>query len=64
MNVLEYEMVALLEKLRKEHGVPAIKAEYEAEGSRQVELMRLKDVADKAELPLVLKIGGVEAVTT
>jgi len=63
MNVLEYEMITLLKKLKEEFGVVKIKAEYENEGSRQVELMRLKDVADAAGLPLILKIGGVEAVT-
>ena len=63
MNVLEYEMIELLKKLKNEYGVLKIKAEYENEGSRQVELMRLKDVAGAAQLPLILKIGGVEAVT-
>ncbi|MFZ2655119.1 MAG: aldolase/citrate lyase family protein [Victivallales bacterium] len=63
MNVLEYEMIDLLNKLKNDYGAFEIKAEYENEGSRQVELMRLKDVADKAGLPLILKIGGVEAVT-
>ena len=63
MNVLEYEMIDLLKKLKEKYGVFEIKAEYENEGSRQVELMRLKDVASAAHLPLILKIGGVEAVT-
>lgn len=63
MNVLEYEMIELLKRLSDECGVIKIKAEYENEGSRQVELMRLKDVADAAHLPLILKIGGAEAVT-
>jgi 2-keto-3-deoxy-L-rhamnonate aldolase RhmA len=63
MNVLEYEMIDLLKKLKNEYGVFEIKAEYENEGSRQVELMRLKDVAEKVNLPIILKIGGVEAVT-
>lgn len=63
MNVLEYEMIELLKKLKNEYGVFEIKAEYENEGSRDVELMRLKDVADAVQLPLILKIGGVEAVT-
>lgn len=63
MNKLEYEMIDLLKKLKNECGVFEIKAEYENEGSRQVELMRLKDVADAANLPIILKIGGVEAVT-
>lgn len=63
MNILEYEMIELLKKLKNEYGVFEIKAEYENEGSRQVELMRLKDVADAVGLPIILKIGGVEAVT-
>jgi 2-keto-3-deoxy-L-rhamnonate aldolase RhmA len=63
MNVLEYEMIELLKKLKNEYGVFEIKAEYENEGSRQVELMRLKDVAGQADLPIILKVGGVEAVT-
>jgi len=63
MNILEYEMIELLKKLKNEYGVFEVKAEYENEGSRQVEMMRLKDVIDHAGLPLILKIGGVEAVT-
>ena len=63
MNILEYEMIELLKRLKDEHGVFEIKAEYENEGSRQVELMRLKDVACAASLPIILKIGGVEAVS-
>ena len=63
MNVLEYEMIDLLKALKEKYGVFEIKAEYENEGSRQTELMRLKDIAEKINLPIILKIGGVEAVT-
>lgn len=63
MNVLEYEMVDLLAELRDRYGVYEIKAEFEAEGSRVEEMMRLKDVVSQVGLPLILKIGGVEAVT-
>lgn len=63
MNVLEYEMVDILKRLKNDYGVIEIKAEYENEGSREVELMRLKDVASKVDLPIIIKIGGVEAVT-
>jgi len=63
MNILEKDMIVLLRQLKEEFGVFEIKAEYENEGSRQVELMRLKDVAEKVDLPIILKIGGVEAVT-
>ena len=63
MNKLEYEMVEVLKRLKGDYGVIEIKAEYENEGSRQDELMRLKDVAGKVDLPIIIKIGGVEAIT-
>lgn len=63
MTTLELKMVKLLEELRDKHGVVEVKAEFEAEASRIHEVMRLKDVAGKAGLGLVLKIGGAEAIT-
>lgn len=63
MNVLEKEMMIILKELKEKYGVFEIKAEFEAEGSRMVELMRLKDVTTAVRLPIILKIGGVEAVT-
>ena len=63
MNTIEREMVDVLKRLKNDYGVIEIKAEYENEGSRQDELMRLKDVAGKVDLPIITKIGGVEAIT-
>ena len=63
MNTIEYQMIEVLKQLREEYGVFEIKAEFEAEGSRIEEMMRLKDVTSKVDLPIILKIGGVEAVT-
>ena len=63
MNVLEYEMIEVLKRLKNDYGVFELKAEYENEGSRQEELMRFKDIANAVDLPIILKIGGVEAVT-
>ena len=63
MNVLEYEMIGTLKRLKNDYGCIQLKAEFENEGSRQVELMRLKDIADAVGLPIILKIGGCEAVT-
>ena len=63
MNVIEKRMVEVLNKLSNEYGVFEIKAEFEAEASRIEELMRLKDVISTANLPLIVKIGGVEAIT-
>lgn len=63
MNTLEQKMTIFLKTLKKNFGVCEIKAELEAEGSRMNELMRLKDIADKADLGLMIKIGGAEAIT-
>jgi len=63
MNTLEREMVVILKELKEKYGVFEIKAEFEAEGSRMEELMRLKDVTSFVGLPIILKIGGVEAIT-
>lgn len=63
MNSLEYKMVELLLDMKKNYGVIDLKAEFEAEGSRLNELMRLKEVASNAGLSIALKIGGAEAIT-
>jgi hypothetical protein len=63
MNILEKEMIEVLKELRDDYGVYEIKAEFEAEGSRMEEMMRLKDITSYVNLPIILKIGGVEAVT-
>ena len=62
MNALEKKMVELLKELRDEHNVVGVKAEFEAEGTRLEEAMRLKEVSLKANLGLTLKIGGCEAI--
>ena len=49
--------------MKEKYGVIEIKAEFEAEGSRIEEMMRLKDITSYVDLPIILKIGGVEAVT-
>lgn len=62
MNILEKQMVDLLLHLKDEHNVVGVKAEFEAEGTRMEEAMRLKEVSMKAGLHLTLKIGGCEAI--
>ena len=62
MNKLEYEMIETLKRL-KDMGCIEIKAEYENEGSRLAEMMRLKDITSRVNLPIIMKIGGVEGVT-
>ena len=62
MNRLEIEMVTLLLDLKKNYNVTGVKAEFEAEGTRLDEAMRLKDIVSQAGLSLNIKIGGCEAI--
>lgn len=62
MNLLEKQMVDQLLLLKEHHNVVGLKAEFEAEGTRLEEAMRLKEVSMKAGLHLTLKVGGCEAI--
>jgi hypothetical protein len=55
-------MVDTLKDLKDNHNVCGVKAEFEAEGTRLEEALRLKEVITKAGLDLTIKIGGCEAI--
>ncbi len=63
MNPTQARMLDMLTKARDHYGVVAIKAEFEAEGTRGEELLRLTELTYRAGLKLALKIGGCEAIT-
>ncbi len=62
MNLTERKMVDVLTDLKENNHVIGIKAEFEAEGTRMEEALRLKEVCMKVDLGLTLKIGGCEAM--
>ena len=63
MNNAERNMLDMLKRGRDDFGVVAIKAEFEAEGTRPDEFLRLLELTQRADLKVALKIGGCEAVS-
>lgn len=62
MQSRDKEILQKLKRMRDDWGVIAVKAEFEAEGTRSDELLRLSELVFKSDLKLALKIGGCEAI--
>ena len=62
MNLQERQMLDSLLELKEVYGVYGIKAEFEADGARMDELIRLRELILRADLKFITKIGGCEAV--
>lgn len=63
MNALEKEMLSLLKNGKESFGFTHVRAEFEAEGVRDEDLFRLAELTFRADLNLIIKIGGCEAVS-
>jgi hypothetical protein len=55
-------MVDVLQELKEKHGAISVRAEFEQEGTKLEELLRMKEICMSADLGLTLKIGGCESV--
>lgn len=59
----EIKLEKKLVELKKNFGLSAIKAEFEAEGSSIDDISRLRNITSRNKIKLFVKIGGAEALS-
>lgn len=62
MREIENSMVETLTKLREEFGASCLKMSFETENIGMFELLKVKDIANRAGVDLLMKLGGCEAL--
>jgi hypothetical protein len=62
MNLLEIKILDTLKDLKENHHVVSVKAEFETEGTKLDEALRLKEIISNVGLDLTIKIGGCGAI--
>lgn len=62
MDATGKKMLEILKELHDDCNCIAVKAEFEAEGSRTDEMIMLCEIIHRANVDLIIKIGGCEAV--
>ena len=58
----EHNLFKNLKILKQKFYIQGIKTEFEAEGSNQFDIYKLRSLTNKLDIKLYIKIGGVEAV--
>lgn len=62
ISLVENKLIKQLNLLKKNYGLLGIKSEFEAEGSSNNDVARLRSFTNKLNIKMFVKIGGVEAV--
>ena len=63
MNNIEISMVEKLRVLKEEFGASCLKMSFETENLGMFELLKVKDIANRAGVGLLMKLGGCEALS-